>query len=71
MAIVSQVNLDYKDDLRFKNLHETILGEPFEASGPLNSRLKININLPAQLAVGACHGFTHKLALVGTVNWQK
>jgi long-chain fatty acid transport protein len=70
VTYVSQVNLDFKDEMRFKNLNGTILGAALDASGLLNSRLKINMNLPAQLAVGAYHAFTDKLALVGTVNWQ-
>jgi long-chain fatty acid transport protein len=70
VTYVSQVNLDFKDDLRFKNLNGTVLGAALDASGLLNGRLKINMNLPAQLAVGAYHAFTDRLALVGTVNWQ-
>jgi long-chain fatty acid transport protein len=70
VTYVSQVNLDYNDEMRFKNLNGTILGAALDASGLLNSRLKINMNLPAQVAVGAYHAFTDRLALVGTVNWQ-
>ena len=70
VTYVSQINFDFKDDLRFKNLNGTVLGAALDASGLLNGRLKINMNLPAQLAVGAYHAFTDKLALVGTVNWQ-
>jgi long-chain fatty acid transport protein len=67
---VSQVNLDFKDEMRFKNLEGTILGDALQASGLLDAQLKINVNLPAQLAVGAYHALSDKLALVGTVNWQ-
>lgn len=70
VTYVSQVNLDFEDEMRFKNLDGTILGAALDASGLLNSRLKINMNLPAQLAIGAYHAFTDRLALVGTVNWQ-
>ena len=70
VTYLTQVNLDFKDEMRFKNLNGTILGAALDASGLLNSRLKINMNLPAQLAVGAYHAFTDRLALVGTVNWQ-
>ena len=70
VTYVSQVNLDFKDELRFKNLDGTILGAALNASGLLDAQLKINVNLPAQLAVGAYHSLTDKLALVGTVNWQ-
>ena len=38
--------------------------------GLLDAQLKINVNLPAQLAVGAYHAVTEKLAVVGTANWQ-
>ena len=70
VTYVSQVNLDFKDELRFKNLEGTVLEGALAANGLLNARLKINVNLPAQLAVGAYHAFTDRLALVGTVNWQ-
>lgn len=70
VTYISQVNLDFKDEMRFKNLDGTILGAALNGSGLLDARLKINVNLPAQLAVGAYHALTDKLALVGTVNWQ-
>jgi long-chain fatty acid transport protein len=70
VTYMSQVNLDFKDEMRFKNLEGTVLGGLLDANGLLNARLKINMNLPAQLAIGAYHAFTDKLALVGTVNWQ-
>ncbi len=70
VTYVSQVNLDFNDDLRFKNLQGTVLGGLLDAAGLLDSQLKINLNIPAQLALGVYHAFTEKLALVGTVNWQ-
>ena len=70
VTYVSQVNLDFKDEMRFKNLDGTILGAALNASGLLDAQLKINMNIPAQLSVGAYHALTDKLALVGTVNWQ-
>ena len=70
VTYVSQVNLDFKDELRFKNLEGTILGAALRASGLLDAQLKIDMNIPAQLSVGAYHALTDKLALVGTVNWQ-
>jgi long-chain fatty acid transport protein len=70
VTYVSQVNFDFKDEMRFKNLDGTILGAALNASGLLDAQLKINVNLPAQLAVGAYHAFTEKVALVGTANWQ-
>lgn len=70
VTYVSQVNFDFKDEMRFKNLDGTILGAALQANGLLDAELKINVNLPAQLAVGAYHALTDRLALVGTVNWQ-
>ena len=70
VTYVSQVGLDFKDEMRFKNLDGTILGAALRASGLLDAQLKINMDIPAQLAVGAYHALTDKLALVGTVNWQ-
>ena len=70
ITYVSQVNLDFKDDMRIKNLDGTILGAALSASGLLNAPLKINVNLPAQLSVGVYRAITDKVALAGTVNWQ-
>jgi long-chain fatty acid transport protein len=62
--------LDFKDDMRFKNMEGTLLGAALNANGLLDAPLKINVTVPAQLAVGAYQALTDKLALVGTVNWQ-
>jgi long-chain fatty acid transport protein len=70
VTYVSQVKLEFKDDLRFKNLEGTGLGGLLRLSGLLDSQLKIDMTIPAQLSVGAYHALTDKLALVGTVNWQ-
>jgi len=70
VTYVSQVNLDFKDDLRFKNMEGTLLGAALNASGLLDAQLKINVTIPAQLSLGAYQAITDKLALVGTVNWQ-
>jgi long-chain fatty acid transport protein len=70
VTYVSQVKMDFKDDLRFKNMEGTILGAALAASGLLDSQLKIDVTIPAQLSLGAYHALTEKLALVGTVNWQ-
>jgi long-chain fatty acid transport protein len=70
VTYVSQINLDFKDEMRFKNLDGTPLGAALNATGLLDAQLKMNVNIPAQLAVGAYHALTDKLALVGTVNWQ-
>jgi long-chain fatty acid transport protein len=70
VTYVSQVNLDFKDEMRFNNLDGTILGAALNASGLLDAQLKINMNIPAQLSLGVYQAITDKLALVGTVNWQ-
>ena len=70
VTYVSQVNLDFKDEMRFKNLDGTILGAALAANGLLDAQLKINMNIPAQLSLGVYQAITDKLALVGTVNWQ-
>jgi long-chain fatty acid transport protein len=70
VTYVSQVNFDFKDEMRFKNVDGTVLGAALAANGLLDADLKINVNLPAQLSFGAYHALTDTLALVGTVNWQ-
>jgi len=66
----SQINLNFKDEMRFKNMEGTLLGDALRASGLLDAQLKAELNIPAQLAVGGYQALTDKLALVGTVNWQ-
>ena len=51
VTYVSQVNFDFKDEMRFKNMDGTVLGAALAANGLLGADLKINVNLPAQLAV--------------------
>jgi long-chain fatty acid transport protein len=70
VTYVSQVNLDFKDEMRFKNMEGSVLGRLLGAAGLLDAQLKINVNIPEQLALGAYHALTDNLALVGTVNWQ-
>ena len=70
VTYVSKVDLEFKDDMRFKNLDGTLLGAALRASGLLDAQLKIDMTIPAQLSVGAYHALTDKFALVGTVNWQ-
>jgi long-chain fatty acid transport protein len=70
VTYVSQVSLDFKDEMRFKNLDGTVLGAALAANGLLDAQLKINMNIPAQLFLGVYQAVTDKLALVGTVNWQ-
>jgi long-chain fatty acid transport protein len=70
VTYVSQVDLNFKDEMRFKNMDGTLLGAALRASGLLDAQLKIDMTIPAQLSVGAYHALTDKLALVGTVNWQ-
>jgi long-chain fatty acid transport protein len=71
VTYVSEVDLNFKDDLRFTNLPDTgERGALLEASGILDSNFKVNWNIPQQVAVGAYHDLTDRLALVATVNWQ-
>jgi len=71
VTYASEVDLNFKDDLRFKNLPDTgVRGALLKASGILDSDLKINWNFPQQVAVGAYQELTKELALVATVNWQ-
>ena len=71
VTYLSEVQLNFKDDLRFKNLPDTgVRGALLKASGILDSDLKINWNIPQQVAVGAYQELTKDLALVATVNWQ-
>jgi long-chain fatty acid transport protein len=67
----SEVDLNFKDDPTFKNIDLTGgIGALLKASGILDSNLKINWNIPQQVAVGAYHELSRALALVATVSWQ-
>jgi long-chain fatty acid transport protein len=68
VTYVSQVDLNFKDKPKFKNLGS--FGNDLLASGRLNSQLKIDTTIPMEVSIGAYHAFTDKFALVGTVNWQ-
>jgi len=70
VTYVSEVDLNFKDKPKFKNLEGTALGAALEASGLMYDRLKISTTIPMQVSIGAYHAFTDKFALVGTVNWQ-
>jgi long-chain fatty acid transport protein len=71
ITYASRVDLNFKDDLKFKNLADTgIRGALLKASGILDSDLKVNWNIPQQVALGAYHELTEALALVATLNWQ-
>jgi long-chain fatty acid transport protein len=71
ITYASRVELNFKDDLKFKNLPDTgIRGALLKASGILDSDLKVNWNIPRQVALGAYQELTKDLALVATLNWQ-
>ena len=70
VTYISKVKLEFKDAMRFKDMEGTLLGAALRASGLLDADLKIDWIIPAQVAVGAYHALTDKLALVCTVNWQ-
>jgi long-chain fatty acid transport protein len=68
VTYISEVQLNFKDEPKFQNLGA--LGGALQANGLLDSDLKINWNLPQQVALGVYQEVTHDLALVATVNWQ-
>jgi long-chain fatty acid transport protein len=70
VTYVSHVKLDFKDNMRFKDLEGTAIEALLRASGNLNAPLKIDIEIPEQLSIGAYHALNDKWALAGTVNWQ-
>ena len=70
ITYVSQVDMNFKDKPKFKNLDGTVLGGLLEANGLLDKRLKIDSTIPMEVALGIYHEFTDKFALAGTVNWQ-
>jgi long-chain fatty acid transport protein len=68
VTYISEIQLNFKDEPKFQNLGA--LGGALQANGLLDSDLKINWNLPQQVALGVYQEVTHDLALVATVNWQ-
>ncbi len=70
VTYVSQVDLKFKDEPKFKNLDGTILGAALNASGLMDSQLEIKATIPMQVSIGAYHAVNDKLALAATVNWQ-
>ncbi|MEJ2427306.1 MAG: outer membrane protein transport protein [Deltaproteobacteria bacterium] len=68
ITYISEVQLNFKDEPKFQNLGA--LGGALQANGLLDSDLKINWNLPQQVALGVYQEITQDLALVATVNWQ-
>ena len=69
VTYISEVKLDFKDELRFKNLGPG-LKALLDARGLLDTDLKINWNIPQQVAIGAYHAITDKLAVLASANWQ-
>jgi long-chain fatty acid transport protein len=69
VTYISKVKLDFKDELRFKNLGPG-LEALLDARGLLDTDLKINWNMPQQVAIGAYHAITDKLAVLASANWQ-
>jgi long-chain fatty acid transport protein len=68
VTYISEIQLNFKDEPKFQNLGA--LGGALQANGLLDSDLKINWNIPQQVALGVYQEITHDLALVATVNWQ-
>ena len=63
VTYMSEIQLNFKDEPKFQNLGALAGLLP-------NSDLKINWNIPQQVAVGVYQEITQNLALVATVNWQ-
>jgi long-chain fatty acid transport protein len=63
ITYISEVQLNFKDEPKYQNLG---------ALGGLlpDSDLKVNWNIPQQVALGVYQEITQDLALVATVNWQ-
>jgi long-chain fatty acid transport protein len=70
ITYVSEVQLDFKDEPKFDNIEGTAIEALLQASGVIDSDLKVNWNIPQQVAFGAYHELTQDLVLVATVNWQ-
>jgi long-chain fatty acid transport protein len=69
VTYISKVKLDFKDELKFKNLGPG-LEALLDARGLLDTDLKIDWNMPQQVAIGAYHAITDKLAVLASANWQ-
>ena len=70
ITYISEVQFNFKDEPKFQNIQGTVIEALLQASGVLNSDLKVNWNLPQQVALGGYHELTQDLVLVATVNWQ-
>jgi len=70
VTYISEVQLNFKDEPKFQNISGSGIEALLRASGLLDSDLKINWNLPQQVALGVYQEVTQDLALVATVNWQ-
>jgi long-chain fatty acid transport protein len=66
----SEVQLNFKDEPKFNNISGTAIEALLQASGVVDSDLKVNWNIPQQVALGVYQEITQDLALVATVNWQ-
>ena len=66
----SEVQLNFKDEPKFQNISGTAIEALLQASGVIDSDLKVNWNIPQQVALGVYQEFTEDLVLVATVNWQ-
>lgn len=66
----SEVQLNFKDEPKFNNISGTAIEALLQASGVIDSDLKVNWNIPQQVALGVYQEITQDLVLVATVNWQ-
>jgi long-chain fatty acid transport protein len=70
VTYISEVQFNFKDEPRYDNIEGTVIEALMRASGVLDSDLKINFNMPQQVALGGYQEITPDLVLVATVNWQ-
>ena len=66
----SEVQLNFKDEPKFQNISGTAIEALLQASGVINSDLKVNWNIPQQVALGVYQEITQDLVLVASLNWQ-
>jgi long-chain fatty acid transport protein len=70
VTYISEVQFNFKDEPKFQNIEGTAIEALLRSSGIIDSDLKVNWNIPQQVALGAYHELTQDMVLVATVNWQ-
>ena len=70
ITYISEVQFNFKDEPKFNNIEGTAIEALLQATGVIDSDLKVNWNIPQQVALGVYQEITEDLVLVATVNWQ-